>query len=100
MQSLLIAVTALFSAFSAWVVANVGFVGFYRQLLATPVGWQIFIDICIALVLVLCWLRADAARTGRRFWAYLMLTLSLGSIGPLLYLLLAPRQARRATAAV
>ena len=49
------------------------------------------VDITIALVLVLTWMARDARHNGRRFLPYLLLTLGAGSIGPLLYLLLAPR---------
>ena len=90
MRPLLIVVTAAFSTFSLWVVSRTGLVGFYEQLLASPAGWQIFADIAIALTLVLVWLWHDARSAGRRFWPYALITLALGSIGPLLYLLLSP----------
>jgi hypothetical protein len=94
MRPLLITVTAAFSAFTLWVLAQTGLVGFYEQLLSTPAGMQVFADIAIALVLVLAWMWRDAAAHGRRFWPYALLTLTLGSIGPLLYLLLMPSAAR------
>jgi hypothetical protein len=94
MRPLLIAVTAAFSAFTFWALAQTGLVGFYEQLLATPAGMQVFADIAIALVLVLAWMWRDAASAGRRFWPYAIVTLMLGSIGPLLYLLLTPAAAR------
>src|SRR5512134_1266651 len=94
MRLLLIAVTAAFSAFTFWVLAQTGLVGFYEQLLGTPAGMQVFADIAIALVLVLAWMWRDAAASGRRFWPYAFVTLMLGSIGPLLYLLLTPASAR------
>jgi hypothetical protein len=93
MRPLLIPVTAAFSAFTFWVLAQTGLVGFYEQLLGTPAGWQVFADIAIALVLVLAWMWRNAADNGRRFWPYAILTLALGSIGPLLYLLLMPSAA-------
>ena len=100
MRSLLIVVTAAFSAFTLWVVSRTGLVGFYEQLLSGPAGWQIFADIVIALAMVLVWMWRDARAAGRRFWPYAALTLALGSIGPLLYLLLgpAPDTLRKATA--
>ncbi len=90
MRTVLLVVTAAFSAFTAWAVARTGYVGFYEQLLASRAGWQVLADITIALLLVLSWIRRDARAQGRRFWPYLALTLALGSLGPLLYLVLRP----------
>ncbi|HSB24562.1 MAG TPA: hypothetical protein VLE94_15790 [Burkholderiaceae bacterium] len=76
-------------------------VGFYEQILSGPAGWQIFADIAIALSMVLVWIWRDATASGRRFWPCALLTLALGSIGPLLYLLLATAPApERKTAAL
>ena len=94
MRPLLITVTAAFSAFTLWVLAQTGLVGFYLQLFSSLAGVQVFVDIAIALVLVLAWMWRDAHAAGRRFWPYAAITLTLGSIGPLLYLLLTPAQAR------
>lgn len=93
MRSLLAIVTAAFAAFSLWVVSRTGLVGFYEQILSGPAGWQIFADIVIALAMVLVWIWRDARAAGRRFWPYAALTLALGSIGPLVYLLLSPTSA-------
>lgn len=100
MRSLLVIVTAVFSAFSLWVVSLTGLVGFYEKILSGPAGWQILAHIAIALTMVLVWIWRDAVACGRRFWPYAFLTMALGSIGPLLYLLLGPAQApaRKATA--
>jgi hypothetical protein len=89
----LVAVTLVFAAFTGWVVLHTGYVGFLEQLLATRPGWQILVDISIALALVLSWIRRDARATGRRFWPYVALTVALGSLGPLLYLVLRPAAA-------
>jgi hypothetical protein len=88
-------VTASFAAFTGWVVLGIGYLGFWEWLLATPMGWQVLADITIALFLVLSWIRRDARRTGRRFWPYAALTVALGSLGPLAYLLLRPRAPAR-----
>lgn len=90
MRIVLVLVTAAFAAFTGWVILRVGYVGFYEQLLATPAGWQVLVDIVIALVFVLSWMRRDARSRARTFWPYAALTLALGSLGPLLYLLLRP----------
>jgi hypothetical protein len=100
MRTLLIIVTTAFTAFTLWVLSRTGLVGFYEQILSGPAGWQIFADIAIALAMVLAWIWYDAQAAGRRFWPYAVLTLALGSIGPLLYLLLGPVGQRRAQAAL
>ena len=88
MRTVLVIVTLLFTLFTLAVVAHTGFVGFYEQLLSTPAGWQVLADIVISLSLVLAWMWTDAKRNGRAWWPWAALTLALGSIGPLLYLLL------------
>lgn len=96
MRALLVLVTAAFSAFSLWAIARLGPIGFFEQLLASPAGWQTLADVCIALTLVLVWMSGDARRHGRAFWPWVPVTVLLGSIGPLLYLLTARRAPRPA----
>jgi len=90
MRTLLLLVTAAFSLFTAAIVARTGLLGFYQQLLASPAAWQTLVDITIALGLVLAWMFQDARRSGRAFWPWVPVTLLLGSLGPLLYLLRRP----------
>jgi hypothetical protein len=93
MRIALAPVAVPFAAFTGWVILRVGYLGFWEWLLATPMGWQILADITIALFLVSSWIRRDAQAAGRRYWPYVALTVALGSIGPLAYLLLRPRAA-------
>ena len=65
MRSFLVVVTAVFTAFSLWVIGRTGLIGFYEQLLAGPAGWQVLADIAIALTLVLVWIWHDAAAGGK-----------------------------------
>lgn len=88
MRPLLIVVTLAFTAWTGWLIVDVGYAGFYRQLLGTVSGWQVLVDIVIALSIVLGWIRGDARRSRRAFWPYAAVTVALGSIGPLLYLVL------------
>ncbi|WP_395701646.1 DUF2834 domain-containing protein [Aquabacterium sp.] len=88
MRLLLTLVTAVFAAFTLYVLSRTGLVGFFEQLLASPAGWQTLADVTIALTLALAWMWQDARREGRAFWPWVPVTLLLGSIGPLLYLLL------------
>lgn len=76
-----------FAAFTARVVADYGYLGFFGALLGNSVGIQAFLDLTIALALVLSWMRIDARSRSLPFVPYLLVTLGLGSIGPLAYLL-------------
>ena len=46
---------------------------------------QIFTDLVIALTLVMVWMWRDAKNTGRNIWPWIVITLVVGSFGPLLY---------------
>ena len=85
-KTLVWAVLALFGAFSVFVVVSEGYFGFIELALRERWGGQIFIDLCIALSMVLAWLVPDARRRGMRAWPWILGTLLLGSLAPLLYL--------------
>ncbi|MEM8814684.1 MAG: hypothetical protein AAFX56_15080 [Pseudomonadota bacterium] len=82
-----------FSLLTVYAVAAVGYVGIFDYHRHSPAGWQVFADLVIALVLVLTWLIPDARRSGRAVWPWIVATLFLGSIGPLLYLALSSDRA-------
>jgi Protein of unknown function DUF2834 len=84
------AILADFVAFTAWVVFEHGYLGFFEFLLGTAIGVQVFIDLAIALALFTVWMVRDARARGVSPVPYFVLTLFLGSIGPLLYLALRP----------
>jgi len=84
---LLADVLLLFLAYTLWVIATVGYVDFFRQALSSPVGIQLVIDLVLSLTLALTWMRGDAKTSGVPFAPYLVVTLVLGSAGPLGYLL-------------
>ncbi|MDH0863048.1 DUF2834 domain-containing protein [Mitsuaria sp. GD03876] len=84
-------VLAAFGAYSMVAIAELGYVGLWMSLFERLGSRQALADLVIACVLLLGYLWRDAQATGRRFWPYAVLTLAAGSIGPLLYLLLAPR---------
>jgi hypothetical protein len=48
---------------------------------------QIFIDLVIALSLVMVWMWRDAKNTQRNIGPWIIITLVAGSLGPLLYLI-------------
>ena len=84
---LLLDVTVAFLAFTLWVIESVGYVGFFEQTLASPVGIQLLVDLVISLSLALLWMRGDSKTSGVPLAPYLVLTLVLGSVGVLSYLL-------------
>lgn len=76
-----------FTVFSLWVVATRGYTGFL--VLAGRDAWalQMLIDLALALVIGVRWMRADARRRGIASWPYVLATVLVGSIGLLAYYL-------------
>lgn len=74
-----------FLALTAWAVYHVGVMGIFATH-QTPGGLQVFVDLVIALLLLLTFLVPHAREHGRNPWVWVVLTLGLGSIAPLLYL--------------
>ena len=83
---LAIAILIPFTLLTVYAVAEVGYIGLLDYQLQSPAGWQVFADLVVALILVLTWLIPEARRTGRNPWPWVVATLFLGSIGPLLYM--------------
>lgn len=81
-----IALLIPFSLLTLYAVWQVGYIGIFDYQRHSPAGWQVFADLVVALLLVLYWLIADARKTGRNPWPWVVITLLLGSFGPLLYL--------------
>lgn len=90
-------VLADFVAFSAYVVYHYGYVGLFQAALANAATAQVLIDLGIALTCFVVWMLRDARERGIGAAPYLVLTLTLGSIGALAYLI--RRESAAATAA-
>ncbi len=88
MKALLIAVLIAFSAFTVWVMAQVGYAGIWTGALANPGSEQVLVDLVIACALICVWMIKDAQQRGAQAWPFVLITLTAGSFGPLLYLLL------------
>lgn len=88
MQRSLVAVVLIpFSLLSAMALWQHGYLGIFANEFQSTAGMQVLADLLIALSLVLVWLWHDAKATGRNPWPWLLVTLTTGSFGPLIYLL-------------
>ncbi|MEO6028844.1 MAG: DUF2834 domain-containing protein [Candidatus Binatia bacterium] len=96
-QIALAVVLADFTAFTVYVLAQTGIVGFFELAHGNLASVQVLIDLVIALSLVMVWMWRDARQHDISPIPYVLLTLGLGSIGPLLYLV---RRLGRETVAV
>jgi hypothetical protein len=76
-----------FTGLTAYAVFHYGYVGFFEAMLSSTVGITLFVDLVIALGLVTVWMWQDARDRGWTPIPYALLTLALGSVGPLLYLI-------------
>ena len=90
---LLLVVLADFVAVTVWGIEQVGFVGLFTTLFASPAGIVGSADLVIALSLVALWMFRDAREQGISAVPFLVLTLLFGSVGPLLYLIRRPEPA-------
>jgi len=84
---LLVLVTLSFAALSTIALLDAGYVGIIRPHFQSWAGAQVFADLVILAVMVCVWMRRDAAARGISPWPFILITLFLGSFGPLLYLL-------------
>jgi hypothetical protein len=76
-----------FSALTGYAVYQHGYIGFFEQMIANAATITAFVDLTIALGLVMVWMWKDAQARGVSSVPYILLTFALGSIGPLLYLI-------------
>ena len=95
-------VLVIFTALSFHAVEVHGYVGFFEAMASSTAGIVAFVDLVIALSLATFWMWGDARERSLPFWPYALLTIALGSVGPLSYLihreLRALRAPRRVTA--
>lgn len=85
--------------YTLYVIATVGYAEFFRLTLANPAVIQVHIDLVLALVVALVWMRGDARERELPFAPYLLATLCLGTTGLLGYLLHRELRASRAVPA-
>jgi hypothetical protein len=76
-----------FLALTGYAVYQYGYVGFFELMTANVATIAGFVDLVIALSLILAWMVRDARARGVSPVPYVLLTLALGSVGPLVYLI-------------
>lgn len=84
--SAFIVALVVFSIYTTGVVINHGYTGFLTLAWKEPWAAQVLIDLVIALTLFLTWMFRDAQAKKISPWPYIVLTLTLGSIGALAYM--------------
>jgi Terpene cyclase DEP1 len=87
-RPLFLLVAVLFTAYSTLVVAEHGYTGFLHLAWREPWAMQMLLDLTIALTIVSSLLVVDARRRKQVAWPWVVVTLFLGSVGPLWYLVL------------
>lgn len=97
-QWLLTIVLLDFSALTAYAIYQIGYSGFVEGMTANIGTITAMVDLTIALSLIGVWMWNDAKARGISALPYLVLTLALGSVGPLLYLLRTSRRSEPASA--
>jgi hypothetical protein len=83
----------VFADLNAYVLWHYGLMGFWELVTANAATIAAVVDLTIALSFVALWMWRDAHRRGITVAPYLVLTALLGSIGPLLYLVVHGRKA-------
>lgn len=93
-KQILLAIVLLdFTGLTAWAVWEHGYLGFFDLIFANSATVTVGVDLVIALSLILVWMWQDARSRGVSPLPYTLLTLALGSVGPLLYLIVRPEAA-------
>src|SRR5262249_44102161 len=80
-------VLADFVLLTGYAVYHYGYLAFFDVHALNAIQLQIFVDLIIALTMVLVWMWRDARARGLSPVPYAVITLFLGSIGPLIYLI-------------
>lgn len=84
----LLAVTLAFAALTAEALMDVGYFGIIEPHFQSWGGAQVFADLVIVCILAVIWMVNDARERGLTVWPFILVTLAMGSFGPLLYLVM------------
>lgn len=64
-----------------------GLTGIFASISSSWGSLQIFVDLVIALTLIMVWIYRDARTKGHNPWPWIVATLAVGAFSPLVYLL-------------
>ncbi|MFK7804556.1 MAG: DUF2834 domain-containing protein [Anaerolineae bacterium] len=84
---ILIVTLALFGALTAVALWVDGVFGIFASIFHSYGSMQIYVDLVIALTLVVIWIYRDANKAGRNPWPWIIATFVVGAFSPLVYLL-------------
>ncbi len=89
MTRLIILITVLlaFGGWSTGIILEEGYWGFLINARDDPWSRQVLVDLVLTLGVVWTYLRHDASQTGTPWVPYFVISLPLGVIGPLAYLI-------------
>ncbi len=86
-RTIVIITLILFGALTAIALWMEGLLGIFASITSSWGSVQIFVDLVIALAIIMVWLYRDARAQGRNPWPWLVATLAVGVFSPLVYLL-------------
>jgi hypothetical protein len=76
-----------FLGLTAYAAYQYGYLGVFELVMANAATMVVFVDLVIALSIIMTWMVRDARERGISAVPYVVLTLALGSVGPLTYLI-------------
>jgi len=86
MRTLLLVTLIFFGVLTAIALWFDGITGIFASITSSWGSLQIFVDLVIALTLIMVWMYRDAKRRERNPWPWILATLAVGAFSPLIYL--------------
>ena len=86
-RTIVIITLILFGVLTAIALWVDGVTGIFASIVSSWGSMQIYIDLVIALTMIMFWLYRDARAQGRNPWPWIVATFVVGAFSPLIYLL-------------
>lgn len=91
---ILVAVVLGFGALTVAALMETGYLGVFEMHLKSWAGLQVLTDLVIMGLLVCIWMVLDGPRHRLNPWPFVLITLVIGSFGPLFYLIVRELRAK------